>query len=116
MTIQLYDRKVAGGGAMDITESKKKILRDAIDVLYLNGYHGTNIRELSKAAGLAKSTFYSHFERWRNMVQHRMCQMEGRNALFESYKITVAKSIREYSLKDRKHAPQDLNQYFEDNR
>ena len=28
-------------------------------------------------------------ERWRNNVEHRMSQQEGRERLFESYKITV---------------------------
>lgn len=39
--------------------------------------------------------------RWRNTMQHRMSQKEGREKLFESYKITVCKAIREYSDTDR---------------
>ena len=34
--------------------------------------------------------------KWRNMAEHRMSQMEGREKLFESYKITVCKAIRTY--------------------
>lgn len=44
-------------------------------------------------------------------------QKEGREKLFESYKITVCSEIRSYTDTDRAQAPQDSNQYFgvEDN-
>ncbi len=48
-------------------------------------------------------------EKWRNTLSHRMSQLEGKNKLFESYKITVCNTIREYSNTDRKNAPQDSN-------
>jgi heme-degrading monooxygenase HmoA len=50
--------------------------------------------------------------RWRNTVKHRLSQQEGRDKLFESFKITVCSVIREYSDTDRKEAPQDSNEYF----
>ena len=52
-------------------------------------------------------------ERWRNVMQHRMSQKEGREKLFESYKITVCPEIRSYTDTDRAQAPQDSNEYFE---
>ena len=52
-------------------------------------------------------------ERWRNAMQHRMSQKEGREKLFESYKITVCSEIRSYTDTERVQAPQDSNQYFE---
>ena len=51
-------------------------------------------------------------ERWRNVMQHRMSQKEGREKLFESYKITVCSEIRSYTDTDRAQAPQDSNRYF----
>ena len=50
--------------------------------------------------------------RWRNVAEHRMSQMEGREKLLESYKITVCKAIRTYSDKDREQAPEDSNKYW----
>ena len=43
--------------------------------------------------------------KWRNILEHRMSQKEGKDQLFESYKITVAQSVREYTSDDRKNAP-----------
>lgn len=51
-------------------------------------------------------------ECWRNTLQHRMSQLEGRKKLFESYKITVCVTIREYSDTERVQAPADSNEYF----
>ena len=48
-------------------------------------------------------------ERGRNMVEHRMCQQEGREKLFKSYSITVCSAIRSYSSVDRVYAPDDSN-------
>lgn len=42
---------------------------------------------------------------WRNDVEHRIAQLEGREKLFDSYKITVSSVIREYSDSDRREAP-----------
>ncbi len=51
--------------------------------------------------------------KWRTMTEHRMSQLEGKTRLFESYKISVTKVIREYTDKDREQAPTDSNEYFE---
>ncbi len=51
-------------------------------------------------------------EKWRNNLQHRISQSEGKNKLFESYKITVCKAVREYGDADRQSAPVDSNEYL----
>ena len=51
--------------------------------------------------------------RWRNVVEHRMSQKEGRETLFESYKITVCSEIRSYTDTEREQAPEDSNTFFE---
>ncbi len=48
---------------------------------------------------------------WRNNIEHRMGQAEGKNKLFESYTITVCSVIREYGSEDRANAPIDSNEY-----
>ncbi len=50
--------------------------------------------------------------KWRTMAEHRMSQLEGKTKLFESYKISVTKVVREYTDKDRGEAPGDSNEYF----
>lgn len=51
-------------------------------------------------------------KKWRNELHHRMSQSEGRERLFESYRITVASIVREYDDSNRNEAPADSNKYF----
>lgn len=42
-----------------------------------------------------------------------MSQKEGREKLFESYKITICGAVRFYSDTDRENVPADSNKFFE---
>ena len=43
-------------------DTKERILAAALDLFSQNGYAGTNIRELTAALGLVKSSLYKHYE------------------------------------------------------
>jgi len=45
--------------------------------------------------------------KWRNMIEHRTGQKNGKEHLFESYRIRVAKVVRDYTESDRDEAPSD---------
>ena len=45
--------------------------------------------------------------RWRNVVEHRQAQAQGRQGLFTDYRICVCQVLRDYTLNDRAQAPQD---------
>lgn len=46
-------------------------------------------------------------EQWRNLTQHRMAQVRGRNDVFEDYRLRVAAVIRDYGMFEREGAPED---------
>jgi heme-degrading monooxygenase HmoA len=48
-------------------------------------------------------------ETWRNVVEHRTAQKAGKDSLFESYRIRVAKVVRDYTNINRDNAPKDSN-------
>ena len=73
----------------------------------------SSLNEDGKLLSMNIWTDEAAIERWRNAMQHRMSQKEGREKLFESYKITVCSEIRSYTDTERAQAPQDSNQYFE---
>lgn len=86
----------------------------------LNGFEGfiraerfSSLNEEGKLLSMNVWTDEAAVERWRNVMQHRMSQKEGRKQLFESYKITVCSEIRSYTDRDRAQAPQDSNLFFE---
>ena len=43
-------------------DTKERILAKALEMFSQNGYTGTNVRELTAALGLVKSSMYRHFE------------------------------------------------------
>lgn len=43
-------------------DTKERILETALELFSRNGYAGTNVRELTAALGLVKSSMYKHFE------------------------------------------------------
>lgn len=49
---------------------------------------------------------------WRNTVSHRLSQRQGREAMFESYTITVASSLRRYTDTERQETPADSQEFF----
>ena len=85
----------------------------------LTGFEGfiraerfSSLNEEGKLLSMNVWTDEAAVERWRNMAEHRMSQKEGREKLFESYKITVCNAVREYSDTEREQAPEDSNGYF----
>ena len=86
----------------------------------LSGFEGfigserfSSLNEEGKLLSLNVWTDEAAVERWRNAMQHRMCQKEGRETLFESYRITVCSEIHTYTDTNRAQAPQDSNLFFE---
>ncbi len=46
-------------------------------------------------------------EKWRNLLEHRAAQKQGKENLFHSYRIRVAKVVRDYTDSNRDEAPLD---------
>lgn len=46
-------------------------------------------------------------EKWRNFIDHRLAQKEGKNKLFSHYRIRVCSVIRDYTQDLRTEAPSD---------
>ena len=85
----------------------------------LSGFEGfiraerfSSLNEQGKLLSMNVWTDESAVERWRNVMQHRMSQKEGREKLFESYKITVCSTSPTYTDTDRTQAPKDSNEYW----
>ena len=102
-------------------ESMKKYL-DLAAMLkpMLSGFEGFiraerffSLNEEGKLLSMNVWTDEAAVRRWRNVIAHRMSQKEGREKLFESYKITVCSELRSYTDTDRTQAPQDSNTFFE---
>ena len=45
--------------------------------------------------------------KWRNLQKHREAQKKGRGGIFASYRLRIARVIRDYTMDDRAQAPAD---------
>ena len=45
--------------------------------------------------------------KWRNLQQHRAAQKQGRERIFDSYRLRIASVIRDYEKDRRDQAPRD---------
>ncbi|MCY6370587.1 TetR/AcrR family transcriptional regulator [Clostridium ganghwense] len=41
---------------------KNQIIENSIDIMYLKGYNGTSVKDITDAAGIPKGSFYNYFE------------------------------------------------------
>jgi heme-degrading monooxygenase HmoA len=46
-------------------------------------------------------------ERWRNLPIHRDIQQTSRKSIFSDYRLRIASVIRDYTMNDRREAPED---------
>lgn len=44
---------------------------------------------------------------WRNTDEHRVAQSQGRQQIFENYRLRIAAVSRDYGLQEREQAPSD---------
>ena len=63
-------------------DTKEKILEKSLQMFSQNGYAGTNIRELTAALGLVKSSMYKHFESkeaiWNTLLDQMIAYYDER--------------------------------------
>lgn len=111
--VVLFEVKPKEGGKekyLELASELKKLLVGFEG--YISGERFLSLNEEGKLLSMNIWESEEAVEKWRNQLTHRLTQKEGREKIFESYKITVCKSIREYSDTERSQAPKDSNDYF----
>ena len=48
---------------------------------------------------------------WRNLESHRIAQQQGRNSVFNDYRLRVASVLRDYGMSERSQAPADSKSF-----
>ncbi len=79
---------------------------------FISGERFKSLNEEGKLLSMNVWESEEALSKWRNNLEHRLSQAEGRDKLFESYKITICITTREYTDKDRNFAPNDSNEYL----
>ncbi|WP_277041887.1 antibiotic biosynthesis monooxygenase family protein [Turicimonas muris] len=95
---------------LELAEELKHLLNGAEGLVRTERF--VSLKDEDKLLSLNVWKSEKDVDRWRNTIAHRISQKEGRSELFESYRITVAHTVREYGDKEREEAPEDSNKYF----
>jgi heme-degrading monooxygenase HmoA len=53
---------------------------------------------------------------WRQQAEHRLAQKEGREAVFQDYRLRIASVVRDYGMTERAEAPEDSRTFHESDR
>ena len=90
---------------MDIAATMRPLAEAIEGFISVERFHGMTKPE--------KYLSVSYFEdeaavaRWRNVLEHQQAQAQGRENLFTDYRICICQVLRDYTMNDRKQAPQD---------
>lgn len=73
---------------------------------FLRSERFTSLLDPGKILSLSVWEDEEAVNRWRRQAEHQLAQKQGRDHMFESYRITVTTPIRSYTMTDRGQAPQ----------
>lgn len=90
---------------LDIAAELRTFLQDRAGFISIERFQSLN--NDSKILSLSFWESEESIAKWRNILQHRTAQKKGKELLFQSYRIRVAKVIRDYSESDRTETPSD---------
>jgi heme-degrading monooxygenase HmoA len=83
-----------------------------VDLETIDGFISVErFQSLSTEGKLLSLSFWRDAEavrRWRDHDRHRRAQHRGRSEIFADYRITVVEVVRQYGLRERAEAPQDM--------
>lgn len=66
-----------------------------------------SLQDSNKILSLSYWENEESIKQWRNLMVHREGQAQGRNHIFNDYRIRVGQIIRDYGMNERDQAPLD---------
>ena len=90
---------------LDIASELKPLLENIDGFISIERFASLNNE--GKVLSLSFWRDQGAIDEWRNLEEHRSAQEQGRNGVFNDYRIRVANVIRDYGMNSRKQAPPD---------
>ena len=92
---------------LEFASTLRKILKNSPGFISIERFQ--SLGDVDKILSLSFWEDEASIETWRNEMEHRTAQKSGKDSLFESYRIRVAKVARDYTQVNRDNAPKDSN-------
>lgn len=92
---------------LDIAGKLRDCLKDQEGFISIERFQ--SLSEEGKVLSISYWKDEAAISSWRNLQQHRDAQRKGKESLFHSYRIRVAKVMRDYTERERSEVPEDSN-------
>lgn len=90
---------------LDIAAELRPLLKDIDGFISIERF--SSLTNEGKVLSLSFWRDEKAIEEWRNLESHRLAQEKGREDVFSSYRLRVAKVSRDYGMESREQAPSD---------
>ena len=104
---EVFPKKSEKAEYLDIASNLRRFLEKRPGFISIDRFQ--SLTDEYKILSLSFWEDEDSIEDWRNLIEHRIAQGQGKNKLFMSYRIRVAEVKRDYTESNRKEAPQDSN-------
>lgn len=109
VTFEVFPKEGNGEKYLEQAASLRELLVDVEGLISIERFQ--SFSDESKVLSLSFWEDESSLEKWRNQLEHRMAQAQGKDKLFSSYRIRVCRVERDYTENDRQQAPEDSVAY-----
>jgi len=90
---------------LDIAAELRPLLKDIDGFISIERF--SSLTNEGKVLSLSFWRDEKAIEEWRNLESHRLAQEKGREDVFSSYRLRVAKVSRDYGMDSREQVPSD---------
>lgn len=93
------------GAYMEIASALKSTLANIDGFISVERFQ--SVTDPNKLVSLSFFETEQAVMEWRSTAEHRVAQAQGREKLFQSYRLRVAEVIRDYGMEAREETPPD---------
>jgi len=96
---------------LDIAASLRPLLQEIDGFISIERFQ--SLTNPGKILSLSFWRDETAIQQWRNTEMHRMAQSEGRDHVFENYRLRIAVVSRDYGMFERIEAPEDSQKFHD---
>jgi len=96
---------------LDIAASLRPLLQEIDGFISIERFQ--SLTNPGKILSLSFWRDETAIQQWRNTEMHRMAQSQGRDHVFENYRLRIAVVSRDYGMFERAEAPEDSQKFHD---
>lgn len=102
---EVYPTTAGKAAYLDLAAQLRKFLQDRPGFISIERFQ--SMADENKILSLSFWESEAAITKWRNLLEHRTAQKQGKQSLFSAYRIRVAEVVRDYTASSREQTPAD---------